>query len=62
TFGYRAGDQVGAWSYKGLHDAGLDVRITSYLAVPLVAFWCGLSLWLGRKQRELAKAREEATA
>ncbi|MDQ6913020.1 MAG: MFS transporter [Verrucomicrobiota bacterium] len=61
TFGYRAGDQVGAWSYKGLHDAGLDVRITSYLAVPLVAFWCGLSLWLGRKQRELAKAREEAT-
>src|SRR5207245_2829797 len=20
TFGYRAGDQVGAWSYKGLHD------------------------------------------
>jgi len=58
TFGYRAGDQVGAWSYKGLHDFGLDVRATSYLAVPLVAFWCGLSLWLGRKQRALAAERE----
>ena len=58
TFGYRAGDQVGAWSYKGLHDFGFDVRATSYMAVPLVAFWCGLSLWLGRKQRALAEARE----
>jgi AAA family ATP:ADP antiporter len=57
TFGYRAGDIVGAWSYKGLHDLGLDVRITSYLAVPLVAFWCGLSLWLGRRQVALADAR-----
>jgi hypothetical protein len=35
----------------------LDVRITSYLAVPLVAFWCGLSLWLGRRQVTLADAR-----
>ena len=61
TFGYRAGDQVGAWSYKGLHDFGYDVRITSYMAVPLVAFWCGLSLWLGRKQRALAKEREATT-
>ncbi|MEY2480569.1 MAG: antiporter, family [Verrucomicrobiota bacterium] len=58
TFGYRAGDQVGAWSYKGLHDLGLNVRVTSYLAVPLVAFWCGLSIWLGRKQRTLALERE----
>ena len=57
TFGYRVGDQVGAWSYRGLHDLGLDVRVTSYLAVPLVAFWCGLSLWLGRRQVALADAR-----
>lgn len=57
TFGYRAGDQVGAWSYKGLHDLGYDVRITSYMAVPLVAVWCGLSLWLGRKQAALAHLR-----
>ena len=62
TFGYRAGDQVGAWSYKGLHDLGLDVRIMSYLAVPLVAFWCGLSLWLGRRQVALAEARAKQDA
>ncbi len=57
TFGYRSGDQAGAWSYKGLHNLGFDVRLTSYVAVPLVAFWCGLSLWLGRKQLALARAR-----
>jgi AAA family ATP:ADP antiporter len=57
TVGYRAGDIVGVWSYRGLHDLGLDVRITSYLAVPLVAFWCGLGLWLGRRQVALADAR-----
>ncbi|MDQ2919649.1 MAG: MFS transporter [Verrucomicrobiota bacterium] len=61
TFGYRAGDQVGAWSYKGLSHLGFDVRLTSYLAVPLIAFWCGLSFWLGRKQIALARARDEAT-
>jgi AAA family ATP:ADP antiporter len=61
TFGYRSGDQVGAWSYKGLHDLGLDVRITSYLAVPVIAVWCGLSLWLGRRQVALADARAETT-
>ena len=59
TFGYRAGDQVGAWSYKALHDLGLNISNTSFLAVPLVAGWCALSLWLGRKQIALARAREE---
>ncbi len=58
TFGYRAGDQVGAWSYKGLHDLGLNISMTSFVAVPLVTGWCVLSLWLGRKQVALAKARE----
>lgn len=58
TFGYRAGDQVGAWSYKGLHDIGLNISATSFIAVPLVAGWSVLSLWLGRKQVALAKARE----
>ncbi|MDQ6623978.1 MAG: MFS transporter [Verrucomicrobiota bacterium] len=61
TFGYRAGDQVGAWSYKGLHDLGLNIRTTSFLAMPLVAIWCGLSLWLGRKQAALARARAATT-
>ena len=57
TFGYRAGDQVGAWSYKGLAHLGFNVQSTSYLAVPLVAGWCLLSIWLGRKQAQLTKAK-----
>lgn len=57
TFGYRLGDQVGAWSYKGLHDVGFDISKTSFLAVPLIAFWCGLTLWLGKRQRQLAEER-----
>lgn len=57
TFGYRLGDQAGAWSYKGLHDLGLEISRTSFLAVPLIALWCCLSLWLGRRQRQLAEER-----
>jgi ATP:ADP antiporter, AAA family len=58
TFGYRAGDQVGAWSYKGLHDLGLNISNTSFIAIPLVAGWCALSLWLGRKQHTMAREKE----
>jgi len=57
TFGYRAGDQVGAWSYKGLHDLGLTMSTISFIAVPLIGAWCALSLWLGRKQTALARIR-----
>lgn len=57
TFAYRAGDQIGAWSYGGLHDRGFNVSATSYIALPFVALWCGLSLWLGRRQVALADAR-----
>jgi ATP:ADP antiporter, AAA family len=57
TFAYRAGDQIGAWSYGGLHDRGFNVSATSYIAIPFVALWCGLSLWLGRRQVALAGAR-----
>ncbi len=58
TFVYRGGDQVGAWSYKGMHDLGLSMSTISFIAVPLVTGWCGLSLWLGRKQIALARERE----
>jgi AAA family ATP:ADP antiporter len=55
TFAYRAGDQIGAWSYRGLHDRGFDISATSFIAVPFVAFWCGLSIWLGRRQAAIAR-------
>jgi ATP:ADP antiporter, AAA family len=62
TFGYRCGDQLGAWSYGGLQALGMGLSTISYIALPLVAAWCALGLWLGRKQQVLAKAREEAAS
>jgi AAA family ATP:ADP antiporter len=56
TLGYRTGDQIGAWSYGGLHALGLGLSSISFVAVPIVVGWCGLSIWLGRKQATLAQA------
>src|ERR1051325_9052900 len=57
TLGYRTGDQLGAWSYGGMHALGLTLSSISFIAVPVVAGWCALSLWLGRKQVALARER-----
>jgi AAA family ATP:ADP antiporter len=62
TLGYRTGDQIGAWSYGGLHVLGLELPSISFLAVPVVAGWCGLSLWLACKQRVLADAQQRRGA
>jgi ATP:ADP antiporter, AAA family len=62
TLGYRTGDQLGAWSYSGLHALGLSLASISFVAVPVVAGWCGLSLWLARKQRALADAQQRRGA
>jgi len=59
TFGYRCGDQLGAWSYSGLQASGLGLSAISYIAVPVVAGWCALGIWLGRKQRLLADAQHQ---
>jgi AAA family ATP:ADP antiporter len=55
TLGYRLGDQVGAWSYGGLNALGLGLATISFVALPVVVGWCALSLWLGRKQAQLAQ-------
>ena len=62
TFGYRCGDQFGAWSYGGMQALGLSLSTISYVAVPVVACWCGLGVWLGRKQRALADAQAKREA
>jgi AAA family ATP:ADP antiporter len=59
TLGYRTGDQIGAWSYGGLHALGLELSSISFVAVPVAISWCALSIWLGRKQVALAKAQAE---
>jgi AAA family ATP:ADP antiporter len=58
TFVYRAGDQIGAWSYPLLTWLGLGLTGISFVAAPLAAGWCALSLWLGGRQVALAKVRE----
>ena len=61
TLGYRVGDQLGAWSYGGLGANWLHLSLNaiSWIAVPLTAGWCALSIWLARKQRALAEAQRE---
>src|SRR5438105_14944158 len=56
TFAYRVGDQIGAWSYRGMHAAGLGLSPISFIAVPVIVVWCGVCLWLRRKQSALARA------
>jgi AAA family ATP:ADP antiporter len=57
TLGYRVGDQLGVWLYHGFRVIGLTLNSISFIAVPIVAGWCVLSLWLGRKQAALAAAK-----
>jgi phosphate/sulfate permease len=45
-----------------LHGLGLDLNVISWIAVPLTAGWCALSIWLARKQRVLAEAQEQEEA
>ena len=61
TFVYRAGDQIGAWLYRGLGALGLGVSGLAYAAVPFAAAWLLLALWLGWRQTQMA-ARERHDA
>ena len=56
TFVYRAGDQIGAWTYKLFVAVGLGVSGAAFAAVPFGVIWLGLGLWLGRRQGQLAAA------
>jgi AAA family ATP:ADP antiporter len=49
TVVYRAGDQVGSWSYLLLSTLGLGIAGVSMVAVPLAALWIANSLWLGHR-------------
>ena len=54
TVVYRAGDQVGAWSYALLSVLGLGTAGIAIVAIPLSAAWLINGLWLGRRQEFLA--------
>jgi len=63
TLGYRVGDQLGSWSYAGLGANGLHLSLNtiSWIAVPITAGWCALSILLAGKQRALADAQQQQT-
>ncbi len=46
------------WSCPLLTWLSLGLTGISFVAVPLAALWCGLSLWLSRKQGALTRERE----
>jgi AAA family ATP:ADP antiporter len=54
TVVYRAGDQVGSWSYLLLSSFGLGIAGIALAAVPLSAAWLASAVWLGRRQARLA--------
>ena len=56
TFVYRAGDQIGAWTYKLFVALGLGASGAAFAAVPFGVIWLGLGVWLGRRQGKLAAA------
>jgi len=57
TVVYRAGDQIGAWSYGLLSFLGLGMTGIAIAAVPISAAWLLNSLWLGRRQEAMATAQ-----
>jgi AAA family ATP:ADP antiporter len=57
TFIYRAGDQVGAWTYTLFGFLKLSISGIAFAAVPVAAIWLFVSLWLGRKQKRLVQAQ-----
>ena len=56
-FVYRAGDQIGVWSFAGLRALGMGSSALALTMVPLAGFWLVIALWLGRRQSELAARR-----
>jgi AAA family ATP:ADP antiporter len=51
---YRAGDQLGAWSYGLLAFLGLGIAGVAFVAAPLSSAWLLNALWLGRRQEAMA--------
>ena len=59
---YRAGDQVGAWSYALIGLIGWGITGASLIAAVVSAIWFVNSFWLGRRQTELATQQAKDAA
>lgn len=58
TFVYRSGDQIGAWSMKGLTALGVGTSGSSLIAAPMSMVWLGVALWLGNRYAKLMAGDE----
>ncbi len=56
TFVYRGGDQIGTWLRAPLEKIHLAVLIGVFIG--LTIFWGVTGVWLGRRQRVIARAQE----
>ncbi len=56
---YRGGDAIAGWAFTGLSAAGLGLRGTALVAVPLALAWLVVGYWLGRGHRARALALQE---
>lgn len=59
TFVYRAGDQIGAWSYALMGWMGLGMAAIAFVAAPLAGIWLIVGYWLGRSQSDRAERMAE---
>jgi ATP:ADP antiporter, AAA family len=61
TFVYRAGDQIGAWSYTVMATTlGIGLSGLAAVMVPISAVWLALAVWLGRRHRAFEAGRAVA--
>jgi AAA family ATP:ADP antiporter len=59
TVVYRAGDQIGAWTFTLLTGVGLGIPEVAAAGAALGVLWLLNGLWLGRRQEKLAKRAAE---
>jgi AAA family ATP:ADP antiporter len=57
---YRAGDQVGAWSYAVIGAVGWGIKEAGFVSVVVSALWLVNSVWLGKRQEVLARQQAGA--
>jgi len=56
TVVYRAGDQIGAWSYALVAMLGFGSRALAGIAIALAFLWLLNAWWLGQRQDAMARA------
>lgn len=56
TFVYRGGDAITAKAFGALTGLGFGIATMAWIAAPIAAMWAVVGVYLGAKQRRMAKA------